>query len=106
MSTTDRAKLVCLVLFFFAAGALFFADTRVAPTAHAFSSGPPAGYTGAPLENTCSATDCHRGSLNEGPGNFVIEAPAIYEPGETYQIKARHITNDSSRRRWGFQVTV
>lgn len=106
MSRIDRVKLVCLVLFFFALGATIFVDTRVTPTAHAFSSGPPAGYTGAPLEQTCAISSCHQGSLNGGPGELTIVAPTMYETGKTYQIMVKQSTTDSSRRRWGFQLTA
>jgi hypothetical protein len=76
----------------------------VTTSVHAFSSGPPAGHTGAPAELTCNA--CHTGSLNSGPGEFEILAPATYEPGETYAITVRHRTTDNSRRRWGFELTA
>ncbi len=71
-------------------------------TARAFSSGPPAGVSGAPGENTC--TGCH--FSNAGSGQFSIVAPPNYTPGQTYQITVRHQTTDSSRKRWGFQLTA
>jgi hypothetical protein len=73
----------------------------------AFSSGPEAGHTGAPGELTCAtAAGCHGGEANTGPGEFFIEAPASYQPGETLEITVRHSTPDTSRRRWGFQLTA
>jgi hypothetical protein len=68
----------------------------------AFSTGPPAGVTGAPGELTC--TSCHTGPANTG--QFTIEAPASYTPGQTASITVRHTTSDTSRRIWGFQLTA
>jgi hypothetical protein len=74
-----------------------------ATVAHAFSSGPPAGVTGAPGEGTC--VQCHTGTLNSGGGSIVIEGvPDQYEPGAeiTLTVRVRH----PDRRRWGFQLTA
>jgi hypothetical protein len=106
MLKRDRAKIIAAGLFLAAMGAALFTDSPAIETAHGFSSGPPAGRTGAPGELTCATADCHQGSLNGGPGQFAIIAPSVYEPGETYQITVRHTTTDSSRRRWGFQLTA
>ena len=66
------------------------------------SSGPPAGFSGAPEELDCAA--CHSGpALN---GQFaILDAPVNYNPGQTYQIRVRHSNSDQSRRRWGFQMS-
>ncbi len=101
-----RIKLSAAGLFFIGLMAALLSDSPAIETAHGFSSGPPAGRTGAPGEQTCATAGCHQGSLNAGPGTFAIIAPAVYEPGEVYQITVRHTTNDSSRRRWGFQLTA
>ncbi|MEW6207455.1 MAG: choice-of-anchor V domain-containing protein [Acidobacteriota bacterium] len=106
MLKRDRAKIIAIGLFLAAMVAALFTDSPAIETAHGFSSGPPAGRTGAPGELTCATADCHQGSLNGGPGQFAIIAPSVYEPGETYQITVRHTTTDSSRRRWGFQLTA
>ncbi len=106
MLKKDRAKVIAMFLFLSAMVTALLTDNPAIESAHGFSSGPPAGNTGAPGELTCATSGCHQGSLNGGPGQFVIIAPAVYEPGETYQITVRHTTNDSSRRRWGFQLTA
>ncbi len=77
-------------------------SNRFAHKASAFSSGPPAGVSGAPGENSC--TGCHNPVANTG--QFSIIAPANYMPGQTYQVTVRHQTADNSRRRWGFQLTA
>lgn len=106
MLKKDQVKLVCLIIFIVGFIAVLLSDNRVTQTARAFSSGPPDGHTGAPGELTCSASGCHTGTVNSGPGRLIVEAPSVYEPGQTYQITVKHMTNDSSRRRWGFQLTA
>jgi len=66
------------------------------------AGGPPAGVSGAPGESTCNS--CHDGG--EGAGLFVILAPAGYTPGQTYQVQVRHTTTNTTRRRWGFELTA
>lgn len=67
----------------------------------AYPDGPPPGVTGAPGEVTC--TECHIG--DSGPGEFTIIPPPSYVPGQTYEITVRHVTSDTTRRRWGFELT-
>ncbi len=86
---------VCLALFGFLNSKYFVRQSL------AFSSGPPLGSTGAPGETTC--TNCH--IANVGNGQFTIIAPANYTPGQTYQITVRHQTTDTTRKRWGYQIT-
>ncbi|MFN6964934.1 MAG: choice-of-anchor V domain-containing protein [Pyrinomonadaceae bacterium] len=99
----------------FAFGVLFVfvlaGETRFSPSAAAYSTGPPAGRTGAPGEVTC--IECHNSYLAErylsaagGTRPLTIIAPATYTPGQTYQITVRHMSTDPSRRRWGFQMTA
>jgi len=95
----DRIKIVCVTIFVMLIATLLV-DNK--DTVHAFSTGPPAGVTGAPGELTCSS--CHSGPANNG--QFTIEAPASYEPGQTISITVRHTNGDSSRRIWGFQLTA
>ena len=75
------------------------------PPVHAFSSGPPAGYTGAPLEEPEACAECHV-PPDAGTGQISITVPATYVPGQTYQITLTHVNADLTRRRWGFQLTV
>ncbi|MFZ1702470.1 MAG: choice-of-anchor V domain-containing protein, partial [Pyrinomonadaceae bacterium] len=96
-----RTKIAVIGLFCILSILMMFSDRVVVERVKAFSSGPPAGYTGAPGEITC--TECHAGS--PGNGQFTIIAPATYTPGATYQITVRHITQDPTRIRWGFELT-
>jgi uncharacterized repeat protein (TIGR01451 family) len=70
---------------------------------HAFSSGPPAGFTGAPLEFTCA--ECHV-PPDAGTGTILISAPQTYVPGQTYPITVTNSNPDPTRKRWGFQLTA
>ncbi|CAN5246930.1 hypothetical protein BH10ACI1_BH10ACI1_35880 [soil metagenome] len=103
MSKLNQIKILILLVFIGLAtfglldGHLFNYKTS------AFSSGPPAALTGAPGENTCSA--CHF-IETPPPGQFTITQPQSYVPGQTYQIIVRHTSTDSSRRRWGFEMTA
>jgi FG-GAP-like repeat/FG-GAP repeat/Reeler domain len=64
-------------------------------------NGAPAARTGAPGEQTC--TSCH--SQAAGSGQFTITAPTTYTPGQTYSIQVKHVATDTTRRRWGFELT-
>jgi uncharacterized repeat protein (TIGR01451 family) len=70
---------------------------------HAFSSGPPAGFTGAPLEFTCA--ECHV-PPDAGTGTISITAPQTYVPGQTYPVTVTNSNPDPTRKRWGFQLTA
>lgn len=77
-----------------------------APAAWAFSSGPPAQRTGAPVDGGLSCTACHRtfAPANHDPrGSAVIEL-ATYRPGDkvTIRITVQH----PDAHRWGFQITA
>jgi FG-GAP-like repeat len=97
-----RIKILCLLFFI---GLAFVGLTKknyFVYRAVASSTGPPAAVSGAPGEATCLA--CHF-SPKPGVGTFTITAPANYTPGQTYQIVVRHMTSDTTRRRWGFELT-
>ena len=66
------------------------------------SSGPPAGFSGAPEELDCAA--CHSGPPPNGQF-AILDTPANYNPGQTYAIRVRHINPDTTRKRWGFQMS-
>ena len=72
---------------------------------HAFSAGPPAGYTGAPQEEPDACAECHVPS-DAGTGKISITAPQTYVPGQTYPITVTHTNVDPTRLRWGFELTV
>ena len=76
-----------------------------APPVHAFSAGPPAGYTGAPGEEPEACAECHV-PPDAGSGKVSITAPSTYVPGQTYPITVTHINHDPTRLRWGFELTV
>ena len=81
------------------------ASNLLNPTVGAFSAGPPAGYTRAPGEEPEACAECHVPS-GSGTGQITIAAPQTYIPGQTYQITVTHSSPDSSRQRWGFQLTA
>lgn len=101
--TTTKIKVLFLLLFIgIAVVVLFTGNKRFVHHTLAFSSQPPGGTTGAPDEQSCSS--CH--GFTAGPGQFTITAPQNYTPGQTYQIVVRHQTTDTTRRRWGFELTA
>jgi len=84
----------------------FFLSHNVGtPPVHAFSAGPPAGYTGAPQEEPEACAECHV-PPDAGTGKISITAPQTYVPGQTYPITVTHQNVDPTRLRWGFQLTV
>jgi hypothetical protein len=100
--TIKRVKVLCFLSFVGLAVVGLTNNNGFVHTAKSFSSGPPAAVSGAPDEANCSA--CHGGSSSNG--QFTITAPAKYSPGQTYQIQVRHTNADSTRRRWGFELTA
>jgi hypothetical protein len=100
--TTKRVKILSLLSI---AGLVIVGLTNnngFVNTVKSLSSGPPPALSGAPDEANCSA--CHGGSTSTG--QFTIVAPQNYTPGQTYQIQVQHSTADSTRRRWGFELTA
>ncbi len=86
------------------AGVLLTHNTGTRPV-HAFSAGPPAGYTGAPGEEPEACAECHV-QPDAGTGQISITAPQNYVPGQTYPITVTHTNPDQTRLRWGFELTV
>ncbi|PYS98429.1 MAG: hypothetical protein DMF63_16230 [Acidobacteria bacterium] len=101
--TKGRLKLTLVLAFAIAGLAMFAGNDKIAEHAIAFSDGPPAGFTGAPGEETCA--NCHFGPTTGGTFT-VMQAPANYVPGQSYQIVVRHENADVSLHRWGFQLTA
>jgi aldose sugar dehydrogenase len=89
------------------AGLLGFAlsNSSTLSRVQAFSAGPPAGYTGAPAEEPEACAECHV-PPDAGTGHILINAPQKYVPGQTYQITVTHTNADTSRQRWGFELTA
>lgn len=102
----QTARLVLLPALLTAILGCLFSGSNVQRSVHAFSSGPPAGYTGAPNEEPEACAECHV-PLNAGSGQISITAPQTYVPGQTYPIQVTHTNaSDPTRLRWGFQLTV
>lgn len=97
-----RLKLFILFAFCAFVFAVFLNERHLVKPVGAFSTGPPAGHTGAPGESTC--TNCH--VHVPGAGQLTITPPQTYTPGQTYQIVVRHTSSDPERLRWGFQLTA
>lgn len=98
-----KVKLACVILFAVFGVVGLTTDNPFVQSVASFSSGPPPGVSGAPGETTCAM--CH--FSNPGPGVMtILDAPPSYVPGQTYQISVRHTTTDTTRKRWGFQLTA
>jgi uncharacterized repeat protein (TIGR01451 family) len=104
MLKKDKIKLLALLLFLAGFGAYLITDNFASRTVHAYSSGPPAGFTHAPGEFDCA--ECHLPQPDAGTGNIQINAPQSYVPGQTYPITVTHTNADPTRLRWGFQLTA
>src|SRR5688572_14956121 len=100
-----KVRLIILPALLAACLGLFLSSTRTTQTVHAFSAGPPAGYTGAPGEEPEACAECHV-PPDAGTGTISITAPQTYVPGQTYPITVTHSNSDPTRQRWGFQLTV
>lgn len=94
--------LACLLLAFIG---FLLTHHWVTRPVHAFSAGPPAGYTGAPQEEPEACAECHV-PPDAGTGRISITAPQTYVPGQTYPITVTHTNPDPTRLRWGFELTV
>jgi len=101
----ERIRLILLPALL--AGLVGFLLTHDSGTSrvHAFSAGPPAGYTGAPQEEPEACAECHV-PPDAGTGRISITAPQTYVPGQTYPITVTHTNADPTRLRWGFELTV
>jgi len=100
-----QLKLFITALFIVAGAGVLLTNNFVNPTVHAFSAGPPAGYTRAPGEEPDACRECHL-PQDAGTGNININAPQTYVPGQTYRISVVHTNADQTRKRWGFQLTA
>lgn len=105
MRKIHQLKLCVTALFIFGGAGVLLTNNFTNPTVHAFSAGPPAGYTRAPGEEPDACRECHL-PQEAGTGNIRVNAPQTYVPGQTYQISVVHTNNDLTRRRWGFQLTA
>jgi uncharacterized repeat protein (TIGR01451 family) len=104
MQKKDQIKLLALLIFLAGLVAYLITDNFASRTVHAYSSGPPAGFTHAPGEFDCA--ECHLPQPDSGTGHISINAPQTYVPGQTYLITVTHTNADPTRLRWGFQLTA
>lgn len=101
----QKARLIILPALLAAVCGFLLSDDQSVQRVHAFSAGPPPGYTGAPLEEPEACAECHV-PPDAGTGQISITAPQTYIPGQTYSITVTHTNNDPTRLRWGFQLTA
>src|SRR5689334_22813791 len=105
MQKKEKLKFLALIISLVGVVAYLVTDNFANRTiVLAYSSAPPAGYTGAPGEFTCK--ECHVPDSGAGTGHISITAPPSYVPGQTYQITVTHTNADTTRKRWGFQLTA
>ena len=69
---------------------------------YAYSTGPDAGYSGAPGESTCAS--CHSGGKGAGSVSVTFPGGLTYTPGTAQNLVVT--VADSAQRRWGFQLTA
>jgi uncharacterized repeat protein (TIGR01451 family) len=101
----EKARFILLPSLLAALLGFFLSSNTANQPVHAFSAGPPAGYTGAPGEEPEACAECHV-PPDAGTGQISITAPQTYIPNQTYQITVKHTNVDPTRRRWGFQLSV
>lgn len=102
----ENARLIIFPSLLAALLGLLLSNNTTNIPVHAFSAGPPAGYTGAPGEEPEACAECHV-PADAGTGNISINAPQNYVPGQTYAITVTHNNAaDATRLRWGFQLTA
>src|SRR4030095_14001943 len=99
----EHVRLIVLPSLLVAVLGFILSNDRINQPVQAFSSGPPAGFTGAPGEFTWA--ECHV-PHDAGTGQISITAPQTYVPGQTYPITVTHTNPDQTRLRWGFQLTA
>ncbi len=71
----------------------------------AYTSGPPAGYTGSPGDNGNYCTSCHaRATTYQVSAQVITDIPSDgYTPGQTYQLTLQANTTSN---KVGFQMTA
>ncbi|HEX6732642.1 MAG TPA: choice-of-anchor V domain-containing protein, partial [Pyrinomonadaceae bacterium] len=101
----QKVRLIVLPAVLAACLGFLVSSNRTTQEVHAFSAGPPPGYTGAPGEEPEACAECHV-PPDAGTGQISITAPQTYIPGQTYSINVTHTNADPTRLRWGFQLTA
>src|SRR5215212_10393863 len=105
LGSLERLRLIVLASLLSAFTGFLLTHNAGTRPVHAFSAGPPAGYTGAPAEEPEACAECHV-PPDAGTGTISITAPQTYVPGQTYPITVTHSNPDPTRQRWGFELTV
>ncbi|HZN07945.1 MAG TPA: choice-of-anchor V domain-containing protein, partial [Pyrinomonadaceae bacterium] len=105
LNAAAKVRLILVPALLAACLGFFLTTNSTIQPVHAFSAGPPAGYTGAPGEEPEACAECHV-PPDAGTGTISITAPQTYVPGQTYPITVTHSNTDPTRQRWGFQLTV
>src|SRR5688572_20761310 len=105
LNASAKVRLILVPALLAACLGFFLSTNHTTQPVHAFSAGPPAGYTGAPGEEPEACAECHV-PPDAGTGTIAITAPQTYIPGQTYPITVTHSNPDPTRQRWGFQLTV
>lgn len=103
---SEKARLIILPSLLAAFVGFLLSTNSTYPPVHAFSSGPPPGYTGAPREEPEACAECHVPVGDPPLGQISISAPPTYLPGQTYTITVTNSNDDDTRTRWGFQLTA
>ncbi len=82
--------------------------TLITIVAYASQFGPERGHTGAPGDlGDCTVCHDDRIPANSGGGRVQIgNAPAVYQPGQSYTLTVMVQDSSPGRRRWGFQLTA
>jgi hypothetical protein len=97
-------KLVCMMLFVSMLMFLFLTGHQRSNTTQAFSFSLNNGYTGANNEVTCATSGCHTGVAQADKDDFTV---TVSPPDSgIYTIVVTSTSSDSSRKRWGFQMTA
>ncbi len=73
---------------------------------YAWSFGPPAYRTGAPVDGgTCNAKGCHKSfATNSGTAQFLIDGPTVYTPGKSVSLTVSFI--NFTEKVHGFEMTA
>jgi len=107
-----RFKAIIIVIFTSATlCSLNFSEHTLTKVQAKISPGPPLAMTGAPDEGTCIGCHYTYGGANSvpnlGPGRVQITGlPAHYTPGQSYVVTVTVTANETSIRRWGFELTA
>lgn len=101
-------KRICLACFIILIVVIALTNDKATNSTMAFTGKLQSGHTEAPGERTCAVIGCHTGPLESDPEKFKItsDLEERYEPGRTYKVMVTHTTDDLTRMRWGFQLTV